>query len=114
MAEVTIAIAAVYACMGVYNGVKTCISIYQDAKRFKNYMLKKRKPAETLSVEFNSIVDDDEFYVICDESDTTTTTTAAATTTNKVVSMNFFTMIDVDSNDSENPGSDVQNTTLFK
>jgi len=69
MAEIPIVIGAVYAAMGVYNAAKTCISVYQDARKFKKYLIDRRKKAENGGAciemeEFNCFEDLDTFYMI--------------------------------------------------
>lgn len=71
MAEIPIIIGTVYAAMGVYNGLKTCVSVYQDAKRFKKYLADRRKKAETGGVciemePFECFEDLDTFYMLGD------------------------------------------------
>jgi hypothetical protein len=39
MEAIPIVVGTVYACMGIYNGVKTAASMYEDAKRLKKYYL---------------------------------------------------------------------------
>lgn len=49
MEALPIVFTAVYACMGVYNGVKTLTSMYQDSKRLRGYIKQRFSPAKHLS-----------------------------------------------------------------
>lgn len=115
MAEIPIIIGTVYAAMGVYNGLKTCVSVYQDAKRFKKYIADRRKRAETGGVciemePFECFEDLDTFYMLGDSERTVETTSENVSSTigngnpfieppsldkedGKVVTLGFFTLI---------------------
>jgi hypothetical protein len=87
MEVLPIIVTGAYLCMGVYNGVKTVGSMYNDAKKIKGYIGDKMHKMNDAKCHLN--VDDSNTFVLLSNDSTTDNSSSPE----RLVTFDTFTMI---------------------